>query len=76
MEIFCYPYSSTAGKMYGNVEAHIENKPVRVITSGCNTTVENLSNFVENDLFGLASELLSQIKDTCHILEVIDDINH
>ena len=62
MEIFCYPYSSTAGKMYGNVEAHIENKPVRVITSGYNTTEENISNFVKNDLFGLASELPSELK--------------
>ena len=48
--------------MYGNVEAHIENKPVRVITSGYNTTEENISNFVKNDLFGLASELPSELK--------------
>ena len=61
--------------MYGNVKTHKENNPVRVITSGCNTAVENLSIFVENVLFELASELPSQIKDTCHMLEIIDDMN-
>ena len=59
--------------MYGNAKTHKENKPVRVITSSCNTAVENLSISVENVLFELASELLSQIKDTCHMLEIIDD---
>ena len=52
---FITPSSSTAGKMYGNVKTHQENNPVRVITSGCNTAVENLSIFVENVLFELAS---------------------
>ena len=60
--------------MYGNIKTHKENIPVRVITSGCDTAVENLSIFVENVLFELASELLSQIKDTCHMLEIIDDM--
>ena len=62
--------------MYGNVKTHKENNPVRVITSGCNTTVENVSIFVENDLFELASELPSRIKDTCHMLEISDDMNN
>ena len=68
--------SSTAGKMYGNVKIHKENNPVKVITSGCNTAGENLSIFVENVLFELASELPSRIKDTCHMLEIIDDMNN
>ena len=59
-----------------NVKTHKENNPVRVITSACNTAVENLSIFVENILFELASELPSQIKHTCHILEIIDDMNN
>ena len=54
---------------------HKENNPVRVTTSDCNTDVENLSIFVENVLFELASKLPSQIKDTCHMLEIIDDMN-
>ena len=73
---FITPFSSTAGKMYGNVKTHKENNPVRVITSGCNTAVENLSIFVENVLFELASKLPSRIKDTCHMLEIIDDMNN
>ena len=62
--------------MYGNVKTHKENNPVRVIKSGCNTTVENLTIFVENVLFELASELPSRIKDTCHMLEIVGDINN
>ena len=73
---FIAPSNSPAGKMYGNVKTHKENNPVRVITSGCNTAVENLSIFVENVLFELASELPSRVKDTCHILEIIDDMNN
>ena len=62
--------------MYDNVKAHKENNPVRVLTSGCNTTVENVSIFVENILFQLTSELPSRVKDTCHMLEIIDDMNN
>ena len=46
---------STPGKMYGNVIGN----PTRVITSGCNTAIENLSIFVENVLYDIASELPS-----------------
>ena len=59
--------------MYGNVKTHKENNIVRVITSVCNTAVENLSVFVKNVLFGLASELLSRIRHTCHMSEIITD---
>ena len=76
METFISPSNFTVGKMYGNVKTNQENNPVGVITSGYNTAVENVSIFVENVLFGLASELPSRIKDNCHMLEVIDDINN
>ena len=39
---------STPGKMYGNVKTHKIGNPTRVITSDCNTAIENLSIFVEN----------------------------
>ena len=39
---------SAPGKMYGNVKTHKIGNPTRVITSGCNTAIENLSIFVEN----------------------------
>ena len=75
-KFFIRPSSSTVGKVYGNVKARKENNLVRVITSGCNRTVEHLSIFVESVLYELASELLSRIKDTCHMLEIIDDMNN
>ena len=65
---------STLGKMYGNVKTHKIGNPTRVITSGCNTSIENLSIFVENVLYDLSSELPSRIKDANHMLEVIDNL--
>ena len=62
--------------MYGNVKRHKENNSVRVITSGCNTAVVNLSIFLKNVLFKLPTKLPSRIKDTCHMLEIIDDMNN
>ena len=37
---------STRGKIYGNVKMHKIDIPAIVITSGCNTAIENLSIFV------------------------------
>ena len=62
--------------MHGNVKTHKESNPVRVIRSGCNTAVENLFIFVENALFQSASELPPRIKDTCHMSEIIYDMNN
>ena len=66
---------STPGNMYGNVKTHKIGNPARVITSGCNTAIENLSIFVENVLYDLASELPSRIKDTNHMLDIIDNLS-
>ena len=68
--------NSRPGKMYGNIKTHKTDNPARVITSGCNTPVEHLSIFVEKLLYGIASELTSRIKDTNHMLDVIDDLNN
>ena len=57
--------------MHGNVKMHKIDNPTRVITSGCNTAIENLSIFVENVLYDIASELPSRIKDTNHMLDII-----
>ena len=75
-KFFITPSSSTVGKVHSNVKARRENNFVRVITSGCNRAVEHLSIFAENVLFELASELPSRIKDNCHMLEIIDDMNN
>ena len=45
-----------------------------VITSGCNTVVEELSILVEKT-YPLADRFNSKIKDTNNMLEIIDDIN-
>ena len=38
------------GKMYRLIKTHKVGKPVRVITTGCGTAIENLSIFVEKCL--------------------------
>ena len=66
---------STPGKMYGNVKTHKIGNPTRDITSACNTAIENLSIFVENVIYDFASELLSRVKDTNHMLDISDNLN-
>ena len=62
--------------MYGNIKTHKADNPARVITSGCNTAVEHLLIFIEKVIYGIASELLSRIKDINHMLDIIDDLNN
>ena len=62
--------------MYGNVKTHKINNPKRVITSGCSTVVESLSVFVQKELYKLAENLPSQIKDTNDMLNIIDNLNN
>ena len=61
--------------MYGNIKTHKTDNPARVITSGSNTTVERLSIFVEKELYGIASDLLSKVKDTNQMLDTIGDLD-
>ena len=61
--------------MYGLVKTHKANNPVRIITNGCNTAVENLSIFVEKVLYKEAERLPSRIKDTSRMLDIIDNFN-
>ena len=67
---------STSGKMYGLIKSHKSNNPARIITSGCNTAIESLSIFVEKVLHDISSNLPSRIKDTGHMLDIIDEINN
>ena len=73
---FITPEHSKPGKMYGNIKTHKMNNRVRVITSGCNTAVESLSIFVEKELYKLAENLPSRIKDTNDMLNIIDNLNN
>ena len=67
---------STSGKMYGLIKTHKNNNPARIITSGCSTAIESLSIFVEKVLYDTAGNLPSRIKDTGHMLDIIDEINN
>ena len=72
---YIIPHNSRPGKMYGNIKTHKTDNPARVITSGSNTTVERLSIFVEKELYGIASDLLSKVKDTSQMLDTIGDLD-
>ena len=45
------------------------------MTSGCNTPIENLSRFIENVCAPLTESMRSRIKDTDHLLDIIDSLN-
>ena len=70
------PHNSRPGKMYGSIKTYKTHNTARVITSGCNTAVEHFSIFVEKVLYGVASELPPRIKNTNHMLDIIDDTNN
>ena len=61
--------------MYGLVKTHKNNNPARIIMSGCDTAIESSSIFVAKVLDDIASNLPSRIKDTGHMLDIIDEIN-
>ena len=67
---------SASGKMYGLIKSHKNDNPARILTSGFNTAIESLSIFVEKALYDIASNLPSKIKDTGHMLDIIDEINN
>ena len=72
---FIKPLNSTPGKMYGLVKTHKEGNPVRVITSGCGTTIENLSIFVEKCLYSEVLNIECRVQDTSEMLTIIDNLN-
>ena len=56
-------------------KTHKNGTPVRLLTSGCGSATENLSLYAEKQCSGLAQKLKSRIRDTAHMLEIIDDMN-
>ena len=61
--------------MYGLIKTHKFDNPVRIITSGCNTAVENLTIFVEKVLYSEVEKIPSRIKDPNRILDITDNLN-
>ena len=72
---FIEPSVVAPGKMYGLIKTHKVDNPVRVITSGCGTAVENLSIFVEKCLFPEVLKIESRVQDTSEMLNFIDFLN-
>ena len=56
-------------------KTHKNGVPVRLLTSGNGSATENLSLYVEGICGPLANNLRSNIKDTGHMLEIIDELN-
>ena len=59
--------------MHGHAKTHKIGNLTRVITSGCNTAIEKI--FAENVLYDIVSKLPSRIKNTNHMLDIIDNLN-
>ena len=63
------------GKNATLYKTHKTGIPVRLLTSGCNTPIENLSRFIENVCAPLTESMKSRIKNTDHLVQIIDNLN-
>ena len=69
------------GKAYGMVKAHKETPvgeklpPMRLVVSGCGSTTENISHFVDHFSKEIPEKLDSHIKDTPHLLRMLENLN-
>ena len=61
--------------MYRMIKTHKESNPARIISSGSDTAVENLSIFVEKCLFPEVLKIDTRMQDTQHMLNIIDDLD-
>ena len=54
---------------YGTLhKTHKPNDPVLLLTTGCNTAIENLSHFIEVVCAPLTNNIETRIRDTSHLL--------
>ena len=63
------------GKNATLYKTHKQGNPVRLLTTGCNSAIENLSRFVERVCAPLSDHIPSRIKDSAHLLQTIDSLN-
>ena len=75
MEGVIVNYHAQPGKNSPVYKIHNPDIPVRLLTAGCNTTIENLYRFTDSIWAPLTSNLPNAIKGTSHSLDFIDDIN-
>ena len=62
-----------SGKYPTLYKTHKQGNPIRLLTTGCNTAIENLSRLIENT-YALLTENI-RYRDTSHLLDIIDTIN-
>ena len=63
------------GISYPLIKTHKANNPARVITSGCGTPTEKLSLFVETYCKVVVDSIECRVKDTTHMLQIVDELN-
>ena len=56
-------------------KTHKPNNPVRLLTTGCNTAIDNLSHFIEVVCAPLTNDIETRIRDVSHLLDIIDKLN-
>ena len=66
---------TVTGKNSALYKTHKPNNPVRLSTTGCNTAIENLSRFIEGVCAPLTNNIETRIRDTSHLLDIIDELN-
>ena len=65
---------TVTGKNSALYKTHKPNNPVRLSTTGCNTAIENLSRFIEGVCAPLTNNIETSIRDTSHLLDIIENI--
>ena len=56
-------------------KTHKPNNLERLLTTGCNTAIENLLRFIEVVCVQLTNKIETRIRDTSHLLDIIDELN-
>ena len=67
--------NAVPGKNSTLYKTHKPNNPVRLLTTGCNTAIENFSRFIEVVCAPLTNDIERRLRDTSHLLDTIDESN-
>ena len=67
--------NAVPGKNSTLYKTHKLNNPVCLLTTGCNTAIENLLRFIEVVCAPLTNNIETRIRDTSHLLDIIDELN-
>ena len=65
---------SSAGKEFNIQNTQGGGNPIRLLATGFNMTIENLSSFIEKICAPVTNNIDATINDTEHLLEIIDNI--